>query len=121
MFRTRYSMRDWAAMAFVIVYLFSYANANMFWHCHTICGQSITHSHIYGKAHQTGHTDGGHTANGLILISIADQVTSTEEAVQTLDLQPLRPFTKCVFGEPVLSLPSVTALHVSLRGPPVFD
>ena len=43
MFRTRRSLKKLTAVVFVIVYLFSYANANMFWHCHTICGQCITH------------------------------------------------------------------------------
>lgn len=120
MFRTRRSLKKLTAVVFVIVYLFSYANANMFWHCHTICGQCITHSHFHGKAHQTGQSDGGHTANGLVLISIADQTTSTEEAVPVLDSAPLRPFAECLLAAPVLPFQSLSTPHTALRGPPVL-
>jgi len=120
MFRTRRSLKNLTAVAFVIVYLFSYANANMFWHCHTICGQCITHSHIHGQAHRTGQSDGGHTANGLVLISIADQATVTEEAVSILDIAPLRPFVECLLAAPVLPFQTLSAPHTALRGPPVL-
>lgn len=121
MFRTRHSIKCLTAMAFVILYIFSYANANMFWHCHTVCGQNITHSHFHGKAHQTGQADGGHTCNGLVLISIADQTTTTEEAVPTIGLSPLRPFVECILAAPVLPLQTLSAPHASLRGPPAPD
>ena len=119
MFRIKRGLKNLAAMVFIVVYLFSYANANLFWHCHTISGHCVMHSHFHGEAHH-GPADGGHTCNGLILIAVADQATPTDKVVPVFDLTPLRPLLDRIQGSPVHLFQAPAVPLVTLRAPPVL-
>ena len=105
-------------MLCIAMFLFSYVNSSMFWHGHSSRGYWSFHSHIADKAHRTGHGDGGHSANQFLLIEALNNVSFTEAAVPSFDLEPFRTFSACIFTQQK-TLPSNCVVSlVTLRGPP---
>ena len=47
-------LKSLISAVFVGILLFNYVSSTMFWHCHVIDGQIITHSHIYWDGHAGG-------------------------------------------------------------------
>lgn len=65
----------------IAMLIFNYVNTTMFWHCHLVDGQIIFHSHIYGKSHHTGNSDGGHTRGQLQFLDYISHTLFTDSVI----------------------------------------
>lgn len=113
-------LRKEMTMLCIAIFLFSYVNSAMFWHGHNVQGFLFYHSHISDKAHRSGQTDGGHTAAQLLLIEASNQASYTDDAVQVFCIEPQCPMVALIMVLPAEYDSQATALHFSLRGPPVL-
>ena len=111
-------LRDLITAFFVGILLFNYVNSSMFWHSHVIDGRIIYHSHIYGKGHLSGNSDGGHTLGQLRLLDIINHTLCTDTIIPDVSIARIdvleyipqeSPIPECLVG-------SVSFLD--LRGPP---
>lgn len=110
--------RNILTIAFIVMMLFNYANATMFWHCHKIGGSSIVHSHVYWKTHTAGNSDGGHTSGQIQILDIICHSDCTAGIIPETHLERFDVLEYVFQGETV---PEVFADHsstLSLRGPP---
>ncbi len=116
--RRNYRSRNILTIAFVVMMLFNYANATMFWHCHKIGGSSIMHSHIYWKTHTSGNSDGGHTTGQIQILDIICHSDCTSGTIPEIHLERFD-VLEYVFQDEIV--PVVSTDHsstLSLRGPP---
>lgn len=108
-------------MLCIAMFLFSYVNSTMFWHGHNVQGVWFYHSHISGKAHRTGQTDGGHTTAQLILIQTVNEVSVTESVVPVFEMEPVLPAeTRTIVTLPAACEGGSVAFLFSRRGPPAL-
>lgn len=114
-------VRNGMMMLCISVFLFGYANSNLFLHIHRVNGSVLVHSHFSGKDHRTDHSSGGHTAAQLQLLDMVNHAVYTDEAFEVFDLRPFCP------PETVMAVPAGFAvavaewIHPSFRAPPVLD
>ncbi|MBR5176478.1 MAG: hypothetical protein IKW89_11195 [Bacteroidales bacterium] len=103
---------------FVGILLFNYVSSTMFWHCHVIDGQIITHSHIYWDDHTGSNSDSGHTYNQLKLLDILSHIVYTDSIIPDLGISRID-VLEYVFAEaPVKVFDAIPANSFHLRGPP---
>ena len=111
--------KNLATMLFIGVILFNYVNSTMFWHNHLVDGRIVVHSHIYGKAHDTGHSDGGHTPGQLKLLDVLTHILCTDTVIPDFQIQRME-VLECVLEEFIpAAVPTAVPGVFSLRGPPV--
>lgn len=108
------------AILFIALFLFSYANATLFWHCHVISGYKIYHSHICSAAHRSAPAEAAHTASELQLIQAVDQATTTETVVPACDLEPVWLPVETIRTEPRPCAGTLLDGTTVLRGPPAL-
>lgn len=51
----------------------------MFFHQHTINGDTVSHSHFYSKLHDDSSSDGGHDIEIIKLIALLSNIAITEQ------------------------------------------
>lgn len=107
-------------MLCIAVFLFGYVDSTMFWHGHNISGNWVFHSHISTKAHRSAPLERSHTEAEILLISAANAVSYTEEALAAFDFTPLRPFAGTLAAPAETDAASVKPPHADLRGPPAL-
>ena len=92
----------------VVIFLFSYANATMFWHGHMITVHYwIYHSHIAGKAHRSAPLDKAHTSAELQLIQTVDQISVTDDVISDCEVVPYRNVVETVYR-----YQNIVAIHI---------
>ncbi len=112
--------RNVLTMALVAIMLFNYANVSLFWHWHKIGRISIVHSHIYGKAHETGSSSGNHTAGQVLIINMICHTAYTADALPAFHLER-EDKLECVLAVPVVQEKEISFVPcLSLRGPPAL-
>ena len=104
---------------FIGILLFNYVNSTMCWHNHLVDGQIVGHSHIYGKAHDTGDSDGGHTPGQLKLLDLVSHILCTDTVIPDIRIERVDVLEYVIFESPVADVAANLILHTSLRGPPV--
>ncbi|MBO4231189.1 MAG: hypothetical protein J5886_05875 [Bacteroidales bacterium] len=111
-------LKSLVSAIFVGILLFNYVSSTMFWHCHVIDGQIITHSHIYGDGHACENSDGGHTFGQLKLLDILSHIVCTDTIIPDISISRID-VLEYVFSEsPVLACYESPVNGIDLRGPP---
>ena len=106
-------------MIFIGLLLFNYVNSTMFWHNHLVDGQIVGHSHIYGKAHCTDNSDGGHTPGQLKLLDLVSHILCTDTVIPDIQIERIDVLEYVVIENPVVEVTESFFSLSSLRGPPV--
>ena len=108
-------------MLCIAMFLFSYVNSTMFWHGHNVQGVWFYHSHISGRAHRTGQTDGGHTTAQLILTQTVNEASVTESVVPVFETVPVSMAeVRTIVTLPAACESGCVTFHFSRRGPPAL-
>lgn len=103
----------------IAIFLFSYANATMFWHGHMVTKYYwIYHSHIAGKAHRSAPIDKAHTSAELQLIQTVDQISISDDVISDCEVVPYRNVVEAVISIPEYTCDTHIYEHIVLRGPP---
>lgn len=118
-YRHNNRLRSALASLCVVIFLFSYANATMFWHGHMITVHYwIYHSHIAGKAHRSAPLDKAHTSAELQLIQTVDQISISDDVISDCEVVPYRNVVEAVISIPEYTCDTHIYEHIVLRGPP---
>ena len=104
----------------MVIFLFSYVNATMFWHGHSGSGYWVFHSHISGSSHRSAPVEAAHTSAELLLIQAVDQSSFTEDVIPVCDLAPQGMMMETVQTEPASTSGISSFWHIVLRGPPAL-
>jgi len=102
----------------IAVFLFSYANATMFWHGHYIHGHLVLHSHISSAEHRSTPEDNPHDLAGLQLIQTVDSSPCTDEIIPSFDLEEVLTIVEPLLPEPEHLYAIRSYDYISRRGPP---
>lgn len=111
-------LKSMISAVFVGILLFNYVSSTMFWHCHVIDGQIITHSHIYWDDHAGSNSDGGHTYNQLKLLDILSHIVCTDSIIPDLGISRIEVLEYVFMESPVKFLDAIPVNSFHLRGPP---
>ena len=113
-------LKSLISAVFVGILLFNYVSSTMFWHCHVIDGQTITHSHIYWDDHAGGNSDGGHTYSQLKLLDILCHIVCTDSIIPDVSTSRIDVLEYVFTESKVLACDSNHASAFDLRGPPAL-
>ena len=111
-------LKSLVSAVFVGILLFNYVSSTMFWHCHIIDGQIITHSHIHGENHTNGNSDGGHTYSQLKLLDILSHTACTDKIIPEIHISRIDVLDYVFLESPAIA--SSPASSADLRGPPAL-
>ncbi|MCR5709857.1 MAG: hypothetical protein K6G79_05190 [Bacteroidales bacterium] len=112
--------RSWMTMLSIVIFLFSYVNATMFWHGHNATGYWVFHSHIAGASHRSAPAESAHTSAELLLVQAVDQNSVTQDVLFSCDLRPQVALLETVWTEPASLSGTILYISALLRGPPAL-
>ena len=101
-------------MFFIGILLFNYVNSTMFWHNHLVDGQIVGHSHIYGKAHCTDNSDGGHTPGQLKLLDLVSHILCTDTVIPDIHVGGIDIIERVFLDPGITRIPSNPGHQFSL-------
>ena len=104
----------------IAIFLFSYVNATMFWHGHSVSGYWFFHSHIAGPSHRTVPFENAHTSAELLLIQTLNLASFTEDVIPACDTAPFLVTVETVMTAPESVSFVLPDSPVILRGPPAL-
>ncbi len=91
----------------------------MFYHSHTIEGETILHSHIhFGEHGEDGSQDGGHTLAAAKLIAALSNITIEQQTLESNTPELFRPLESTLIVHDTQVAISATEPTRSLRAPP---
>lgn len=107
------------ASLMLVLFIFYYANNNLFLHSHVINGIIVVHSHFHNDKHHS-HKSGDHTTNDVNLIEHLSNFQSLSPSLLCSEFKPNIFRSNLLFPKATAEFNFGYAGFISLRAPPVL-